>query len=67
MASDNDHRRANRWLAGAQVLILLVALAVAAGEFLGGDGKRDQPSVETATVPVPAIPWRPHPPLEAYR
>ncbi len=67
MASEARARRLDRWLAGAQALLLLFALAVAAGEFLGGDGKREWPSAETATGHIPAIPWRPHPPTEVYR
>ena len=45
-----------------QALILVIALAIALWTWWFSD-----PSAENATGPIPAMPWRSHPPLEVYR
>ena len=45
-----------------QVLILLSALAVALATWWFGGS-----SASNATGPIPAMPWRSHPPIEVYR
>ena len=62
MATDRDHRWADRMVAMMQALILLSALAFALATWWFGDS-----STNEATGPIPAMPWRSHPPLEVYR
>lgn len=62
MASDRDHRWADRMVARMQIWIFVTALAIAFVTWWFGDF-----SASNATVSIPAIPWRPHPPIEIYR
>ena len=62
MASDREHRWADRMVAWMQVWIFVVALAIACMTWWFSDS-----SASNATGTIPAMPWRPHPPLEVYR
>lgn len=67
MASEARARRLDRWVFRAQVLLFLFALGFAAGQFLIGDGKRGLSTSGNAIGPIPAMPWRSHPPIDVYR
>ena len=62
MATDRDHRWADRMVARMQVAIFVAALGVALATWWFGSS-----SDSNATGAIPAMPWRSHPPLEVYR